>query len=74
MDNTKDGGSFNRPPVMDDTRLKPEAYWSKDEDDDALGNDKALNVIVNGLGNNMFRLITHVLYPNLTNVFKTSAN
>lgn len=39
------------------TSLKPGANWSKDEYDKTLGNDKALNVIFNGVDKNMFRLI-----------------
>lgn len=78
MDNTQDGGTANRPPVLEDpnynywkvvvkgsknpvitskdgsTILNPEDDWSKDEDDEALGHDKALNVIFNGVDKNMF--------------------
>lgn len=38
--------------------LKPEVDWSKDEDDEALRNNKALNVVFNGVDKNMFRLFT----------------
>lgn len=39
------------------TSLNPEADWSKDKDDKALGNDKALVAISDGVDKNMFRLI-----------------
>lgn len=39
------------------TSLKPESDWSKDEDDEALGNDKALNTTLNGVDKNMFKII-----------------
>ncbi|MCI43686.1 gag-protease polyprotein, partial [Trifolium medium] len=38
------------------TELKPEGDWSKDEDELALGNSKALNALFNGVDKNMFRL------------------
>jgi 2-polyprenyl-6-methoxyphenol hydroxylase-like FAD-dependent oxidoreductase len=41
----------------DTTELKPEEEWSKDEDDLALGNKKALNALFNRVDKNMFRLI-----------------
>lgn len=37
--------------------LKSEVNLTNVEDDEALGNSKALNVIFNGMDNNMFRLI-----------------
>lgn len=37
--------------------LKPKVGWTNTEDDEALGNSKALNVIFNGVDKNMFRLI-----------------
>ncbi|MCI31862.1 gag-protease polyprotein, partial [Trifolium medium] len=37
--------------------LKPEEDWSKEEDELALGNSKALNALFNGVDKNMFRLI-----------------
>ncbi|MCI19620.1 gag-pol polyprotein, partial [Trifolium medium] len=37
--------------------LKPEAEWTDVEDNEALGNSKALNAIFNGVDKNMFRLI-----------------
>ena len=36
------------------SELKPEKYWSKEEDEIALGNSKALNAIFNGIDNNIF--------------------
>jgi hypothetical protein len=39
------------------TVLKPEEEWSKEEDELALGNSKALNALFNGVDKNMFRLI-----------------
>lgn len=37
--------------------LKPEEDWSKEEDELALGNSKALNSLFNGVDKNIFRLI-----------------
>ena len=37
--------------------LKKEEEWSKEEDEEALANSKALNAIFNGVDKNMFRLI-----------------
>lgn len=37
--------------------MKPEAKWSDVQDNEDLGNSKALNAIFNGVDNNMFRLI-----------------
>ncbi|XP_057452263.1 uncharacterized protein LOC130744085 [Lotus japonicus] len=39
------------------TELKLEEEWTKEEDDKALSNSKALNAIFNGVDKNMFRLI-----------------
>jgi len=39
------------------TDLKPEEEWSKEEDELALGNSKALNALFDGVDKNMFRLI-----------------
>ena len=39
--------------------LKPEEEWSKEEDELALGNSKALNALFNGVDKNIFRLIKH---------------
>ena len=41
------------------TDLKPEEEWSKEEDELALGNSKALNDLFNGVDKNIFRLIKH---------------
>lgn len=97
MDTIKDGGSINKPPILDGTNydyskykivdfiksinnktrkvvvkgwkhpmitsqdgttsLKSEVDWSKAEDNEAFGNDKTLNVIFNGIDNNMFIII-----------------
>lgn len=43
--------------------LKPEDEWSNAEDDEALGNSKALNVIFNGVDKNMCRLINTCIEP-----------
>jgi hypothetical protein len=43
------------------TVLKPEEEWTKDEDELALGNNKALNALFNGVDKNMFRLIKQCL-------------
>ena len=37
--------------------LKPEEDWTKEEDELALGNSKALNALFNGVDKNIFRLI-----------------
>jgi hypothetical protein len=37
--------------------LKPEEEWSKEEDELALENSKALNALFHGVDKNMFRLI-----------------
>ena len=39
------------------TELKPEEEWSKEEDELALGNSKALNALFNGVDKNIFSLI-----------------
>ncbi|MCI53840.1 gag-protease polyprotein, partial [Trifolium medium] len=36
------------------TKLKPEEDWSKEEDELALGNSKALNALFNGVDKNMY--------------------
>jgi hypothetical protein len=41
------------------TEKKPEEQWSKEEDDLALGNSKALNAIFNGVDKNIFRLVNN---------------
>src|ERR1044072_786728 len=37
--------------------LKEEAYWTKEEVEEALANSKALNAIFSGVDKNMFRMI-----------------
>ena len=37
--------------------LKKEEEWSKEEDEEALANSKALSAIFNGVDKNMFKLI-----------------
>src|ERR1044072_4424091 len=39
------------------TDLKDEENWTKEEDEEALANSKALNAIFNGADKNMFKLI-----------------
>ena len=39
------------------SELKPEEDWSKEEDEIALGNSKALNFIFNGIDKNIFILV-----------------
>src|ERR1043165_9220007 len=39
------------------TVLKPEEEWSKEEEELALGNSKALNALFNGIERNIFRLV-----------------
>lgn len=41
------------------TELKPKKEWSKEKDDLALGNSKALNALFNGVDKNLFRLINN---------------
>jgi hypothetical protein len=41
------------------TDKKPEEQWTKEEDDLALGNSKALNAIFNGVDKNIFRLVNN---------------
>ncbi|MCI79712.1 gag-pol polyprotein, partial [Trifolium medium] len=48
---------WNHPVVADKdgnatTELKPEEEWSKEEDELALGNSKALNALFNGVDKN----------------------
>ncbi|KAK2357759.1 gag-protease polyprotein [Trifolium repens] len=42
---------------IDTEELKPEEDWTPAEDTLALGNNKALNALFNGVDKNMFRLI-----------------
>ena len=37
--------------------LKPEENWTREEDELALGNSKALNALFNGVNKNIFKLI-----------------
>ena len=37
--------------------LKPEEEWTKEEEELALGNSKALNALFNGIDRNIFRLV-----------------
>lgn len=39
------------------TSIKPEADWTKVENDEAIGKTKALNIIFKGVDKNMLRLI-----------------
>ncbi|MCI04878.1 gag-pol polyprotein, partial [Trifolium medium] len=39
--------------------LKAEKDWSKEDDEQALGNSKALNALFNGVDTKMFKLIKH---------------
>ena len=98
MDNSREGGSVNRPPILDGsnygywkarmcaflksldnktwkavingwsapyyqdaqgnvTSPKPETAWTDAEDEEAMGNSRALNDIFNGVDRNVFRLI-----------------
>ncbi|KAK2436692.1 secreted RxLR effector protein [Trifolium repens] len=41
--------------------LKPEADWTKEEDEAALSNNKAVNALFNGVDENMFKLIKKCL-------------
>ncbi|KAK2424222.1 gag-protease polyprotein [Trifolium repens] len=41
--------------------LKPEADWTKEEDEAALSNNKAINALFNGVDTNMFKLIKKCL-------------
>lgn len=45
----------------DTTEMKPEEKWSKEEDELALGNSKALDALFNGVDRNMFRLINNCI-------------
>lgn len=112
MDNTKDGGSVNKPPVFDRTNydywkakmvaflksidnktwkavikgwkhhvvtaqdyttsLKPEADWSKDDDNETLINDNKLNYIFNGVDKNVFRLINYIEAKEVWEILKTA--
>ncbi|TYK21554.1 gag-pol polyprotein [Cucumis melo var. makuwa] len=41
--------------------LKPKISWSKEEDEASLGNSRALNVLFNGIDQNVFKLINTAL-------------
>jgi len=57
----------------DTSDLKPEEEWTKEEDDLALGNNKALNALFNGVDKNMFRLINSCTVAKDTwNIMKTT--
>src|ERR1044072_1134842 len=68
------------PPVDKETEgsstnltLKKEEDWSKEEDEEALANSKALNAIFNGVDKNMFRLInTCTVAKEAWEILKTS--
>src|SRR4051812_546237 len=47
--------------IMEDgtTILIPETQWSKNEEELALGNSKALSALFNGIDKNIFRLVQH---------------
>ena len=45
-------------PLMPDGTIKMEANWTQAEDDQALGNNTALNAIFNGVTPNVFKLIS----------------
>ena len=51
---------WNHPVVKDkdeNESWKPEEDWSKEEDELALGNSKALKALLNGVDKNIFRLM-----------------
>jgi hypothetical protein len=51
---------------------KLEENWTKEEDEQALGNSKALNAIFNGVDTKMFKLIKHcVVAKDAWEVLKT---
>ncbi|PNX84707.1 gag-protease polyprotein, partial [Trifolium pratense] len=51
---------------------KPEENWTKEEDELALGNSKALNALFNGVDTKMFKLIKHcVVAKDAWEVLKT---
>src|ERR1044072_4469694 len=49
--------NFHKEGTSTTISLKPEEEWTKEEDEEAHGNSKALNVIFIGVDKNMFRLI-----------------
>ncbi|KAK2369181.1 gag-protease polyprotein [Trifolium repens] len=48
---------WEHPVMRSTTVLQPEENWTKKENELALGNNKALNALFNGVDKNMFRLI-----------------
>jgi hypothetical protein len=48
----------------DTEELKPEEDWTPAEDTLALGNNKALNALFNGVDKNMFKLIKQYMLFN----------
>src|ERR1044072_1599911 len=53
--------------------LKEEADWTKEEDEEALANSKALNAIFNGVDQNMFRIInTCIVAKDAWDILKTA--
>lgn len=51
------------------TGLKPEVEWTNVEDNEDIGNSKALNSIFNGVDKNMFRLINTCTETNMLGIF-----
>lgn len=57
----------------DTIELKSEEEWSEDEDDLALGNNKALNALFNEVDKNMFRLINNcTMAKDAWNILRTT--
>ena len=55
------------------TDKKAEEQWTKEEDDLALGNSKALNAIFNGVDKNIFRLVNNCeVAKDAWNILKTT--
>jgi hypothetical protein len=53
--------------------MKPREEWSKEEDELALGNSKALNILINGVDKNMFRLIKQcIVAKDVCEILKTT--
>ncbi|XP_050920063.1 uncharacterized protein LOC127137667 [Lathyrus oleraceus] len=72
----KEGGFINRPPILDGSNYdywKLEEDWSKEEDEPALGNSKALNALFNGVDKNIFRLInTYTITKDALEILRTT--
>jgi hypothetical protein len=66
---------WDHPVVTNKERVstpKLEENWTKEEDEQALGNSKALNAIFNGVDTKMFKLIKHcVVAKDAWEVLKT---